>query len=146
MGRRSPTGAGPRGSDLGAEGNVQVDAGGVERVVAAVGGGGIPQPRHNAQRYETEVVHAAAQLADGGHRLGQVGAGDTAHAFWVGGDELCDLVVADQMASRSGPRGGQSDRDAASVHVRDGHLEGERLMQAGKSVHRRSESNMASFT
>jgi hypothetical protein len=44
------------------KGDAQLDALGVEGVVAAVVGGQVPQPRHHPQRDEPQFPYAAAQL------------------------------------------------------------------------------------
>ena len=89
--RDRPAGLGgaqrPGVADLQAERDAELDALGVERVVAAVVGRQAPQPRDHAQALEAELADAAPQLAHRGHRLVQVDRGERDEAVRVLLDE-----------------------------------------------------------
>ena len=138
-------------ADLRAEGDAELHAGGVERVEAAVGRRGLPQPREHAQAAEA-LLDAGAQLAHRLHRLGEVDRGEPDEAIRVRLDVRGDLVVGDQRALRTVP-GGQdglrrrrprpsppastsmsTSRDRAAVHQRSSEASQVLLEEARRRV------------
>src|SRR5262249_57948212 len=66
----------PGVTDLRTERDVQLDAFDIERKVELVVRGAIPQPRHDAQRFEAQFFHRALQFAHGLDWFFQVDCGD----------------------------------------------------------------------
>src|SRR5207244_9769201 len=106
----------PRVADLQAERDAELDAFGVERVVAAIVGRQVPEPRHDAQRAESELANAAAELTDGVERAVKVDRGDTDQAVGISPHAGRDLVVADERPLWSPPRTEKPDADTGVVH------------------------------
>src|SRR6516164_10624926 len=111
-------------ADLQAERDAQLDALGVQRVVAAVAGRQVPQPRHYPQRAEAEGAHTAPQFPHRVHGTGQVDGGDAGEPVRVAGDDRGDLVVGDQQPSRSPPGAQHPGPHACRVHRRQRRLDG----------------------
>ena len=117
-------------ADLRAEGHPEVDAGRVQRVVATVGRRGVPQPRHDPQALEPEILDAAAQLADRVHGPVQVDCGETGETVGLRGHPPGDLVVGDERLDvRGGPGAQQPEADSRIVHRRRGR--GDRKLLVG---------------
>ena len=125
--------------DLRAERHAEIDAGGVQRVVAAVGRRRVPQPRDHPQSHEAVILDAPAQLAHALHRPAQVDRREAGEAVGVRVDPAGDLRVGDQRAGRSVPRAQQAERHPAGVHRghggRDGNLLGGQFL-AGPAAQR----------
>ncbi|HYN52102.1 MAG TPA: hypothetical protein VES62_14355 [Thermoleophilaceae bacterium] len=86
----------PGVADLREERNIQLDARREERVVPAIRGRSLPQPRHDAQALEAQLGHAATKLAHRLHRLVEVDGGDSRKPVLVLADPAGHLVVAYQ--------------------------------------------------
>ena len=125
--RDRPAGLGgaerPGVADLEAEGDSQLDAFGVQRVVAAVAGWQVPQPRHHAQRTEAKVTDAAPQLPHGIHRMGEIHRGDTREPARVAAGDRGDGVIGNERAPRPPPRAQHPGLHARRVHRRHGRLD-----------------------
>jgi hypothetical protein len=113
-------------TDLRAERDPELDAGRVDRVVAAVVRRQVPDPRDDPHRDEAELEHGAAQLSDRGHRAPQVNGCNPGEAVRMGSDDGRDLVVVDQHPAGTRPRAQQRLRDAGVVHRREGVGHGQR--------------------
>src|SRR5215467_1184842 len=74
-------------TDLQTEWDVELDAFGVERVIAAVIRRQVPEPRQNAQRAKAQFANRAAQLSHRGHRPGEVDRRDPDQAVWAFADK-----------------------------------------------------------
>lgn len=106
MGNRAP---GLRGAqragvaDLGAKRHAGFDALGEQRIVAAIGGRGVPQPRHHPQADES-FCDAPSQLPDRFHRAVEVDGGEPGEPVRMRGNPLRHLVVGDEvLAVRAAP-------------------------------------------
>lgn len=126
-------------SDLGAERDAQLDAGGVQRVVEPVGGRQLPQPRHDPEGHEAQLLDGPPQLPHGRDGLGQVRARHPAQPPFGPRDELGDLVVVDEGPLRSVPGRGQPDLHVGRRQRRHRDLHRKRLLQqphAGPALQR----------
>ena len=104
--------------DLQAERDAQLDAFGVQRVVAAVAGRQVPQPRHHPQRPEAKITHAAPQLPHRVHGAGQVDGGDPGEPARVPADGRGYGIVGNQRPARPPPGAQHPDLHARRVHRR----------------------------
>ena len=114
--------------DLKAKRNAELDALGVDRVVASVVRRESPEPRELPHPDETELLHASAELAHRVHRSVEIDGTDTDEPFGMRGDGLRHLVIRKQRPLRSPPSGRQRLRDARGIErrqrERDGKLVG----------------------
>ncbi len=105
----------PRVPHLKAEGNAQLHALRVERVVAPVIRRQLPQPRQHPQPHEAKLLHRAAKLAHRLHRLRQVHRRHPEEAVGMGRHEGRHLIVVDQRPLRPPPSRHQRLRHPSSV-------------------------------
>jgi hypothetical protein len=117
-------------ADLGAEGNAEFDAGGEERVVAAVGRRSLPQPGNDAKALEAEVGDGAAKLAHGVYRLAEVDRGEAGEAVGMGRDPAGDLIVRDEGSLGTVPGAQEAEVDIRRVHR--GNREVDRRLLVGR--------------
>ena len=121
-GLRRTEGAGV--ADLEAERNPEFHALGVQRIVPAVVGRQVPQPRDDPESSEAEVPHAPAKFPHRLHRAVQVHGRDPHQPIRELAHERRHLVVADQRSLRSPPGTDETDTHSRLVHGADGCLDG----------------------
>jgi hypothetical protein len=117
-------------ADLEAKRDAQLDAFGVQRVVAAVARREVPQPRHHAQRPETEIPDAAPQFPHRVHRVVEIDRGDPEKPVRVATGDRGDGVVGDERSSRSVPRAQHPDPHTGRIHR--GHRRLDRHLAVGQ--------------
>ena len=118
----------PRVTRLQAERHAKLRTLGVDRIVAAVVRGQVPEPGDNADRLEAELLHAAPHLSHGFYRPGDVHGADADETIGGLTHEAVDLVVADEEAIRAVPGADETDVDAGAVHRGDRELDRDLLI------------------
>jgi hypothetical protein len=101
----------------------ELDAFRVQRIVAAIIGRQIPEPRYDAKRAQAELAHATTELSNGGHRTMKIDRADSHETMRIAPDPGRNVVIADQRAARSPPRTEKADAHAGLVHRLDRPLE-----------------------
>jgi hypothetical protein len=90
-------------ADLQAERDTHFDAFGLQRVVPAVAGRQVPQPRHHPQRTKAKIADGAPQFPHRVHWAGEIYCRDTCEPARVAADHRSDGVVSDQRPPRHSP-------------------------------------------
>jgi len=90
-------------ANLEAERDAELDALGIEGIVAAIVRGEVPQPGYDPEGSKAELANASAQLAHGVHRAVEVDRGDSQEPGGIAAYEGCYLVVRDERPLRSPP-------------------------------------------
>jgi hypothetical protein len=130
-------------ANLEAEPNIELDAFGIERIVAPIIGWEAPKPRQNAERAEPQFADRAAQLADCRSRSAQIDRCDPDQTVGIRANKGGDLVIVDERTTRPPPGADKPEPDAPGIHRVDRgiqrHLTGTRETRAGKPAPQRVE-------
>ena len=109
-------------SHLQAEGDIQLHAFRVDRIVAPIVGRKPPKPGKQADAHEAELLHATSKLANGIHRTMQVDGANAGKPTGVRLDDPRHVVVGQEGAMRTPPCAGQRFRDARAIERCEGEL------------------------